>query len=88
MGGLSPGPGWMSGYLWTIVRAPVAVALVWGNVTVAVPVQWQENLERRVLDDANTIVVIRPGYESSPGSTQLIHRWGLLMGSIPGTTHW
>ena len=87
MGGLSPGPGWMSGYLWTIVWAPVAVTLVWGNVTVAVPVQWQESLEKRVLDDTNRCTVIRPGHESSVGSALLIRRWGLFMGSIPGAEH-
>ena len=70
------------------MRARVAVALVWGNVTDAVPVQWQESLEMRVLDGANTRTVIRPGHESSAGSTQLICRWGLLMGSIPGVAHW
>ena len=32
-------------------------------------VQWQEGLESLVLDDANTSTVIRPGYESSAGST-------------------
>ncbi len=80
----------MSGYLWTIVWAHVVVALVWGNTTVTVPVRWQETLERRVLDGANTRSVIRPGHElheSSVGSTQLIRRWGLLIGSIPGTAH-
>ena len=70
------------------MRTRVAVALVWGNTTDAVPVQWQESLERRVLDGANARTVIRPGHESSPGSAQLIRRWGLLMGSIPGTSHW
>ena len=78
----------MSGYLWPIVRARVAVALVWGNATDAVPVQWQEGLERRVLEGANTRTVIRPENESSVGSVQLIRRWGLFMGSIPGSVHW
>ena len=78
----------MSGYLWSIVWARVTVVLVWGNVTDTVPGQCQESLERCVLDDANTHTVIRPGHESSPGSTQLIRRWGLLIGSIPGTAHW
>ena len=63
------------------MRARVAVTLVWGNATDAVPVQWQERLERRVLDDAKTRTVIRPGHESSAGSVQLIRRWGLHMGS-------
>ena len=88
MGGLAPGPGWMSGYLWTIVRARVVVVLVWGNATDVVSVQWQESLERCVLDGVNTRTVIRPGHESSAGSAQLIRRWGLLMGSIPGAPHW
>ena len=57
----------------------VAVALVWGNVTIVVPVQWQETLESRVLDGTNTRSRIRPGHESSEGSAQLIRRWGLLM---------
>ncbi len=69
------------------MRTHVAVALVWGNVTDTVPGQWQESLETRVLDDANTGTVIRPGHESSVGSAQLIRGWGLLMGSIPGTAH-
>ena len=68
--------------------ALVVVALVWGNVTVTVPVQWQESLEMCVPDVTNTCVVIRPGHESSVGSAQLIRRWGLLMGSIPGAAHW
>jgi hypothetical protein len=46
------------------------------------------DLERRVLDGPNTRSLIRPGHESSGGSAQLIRRLGLLMGSIPGTTHW
>ncbi len=70
------------------MRARVAVTLVWGNATDAVPVQWQESLERRVLDDANTRTGICPGDESSAGSAQLIRRWGLLVGSIPGSSHW
>ncbi len=70
------------------MRARVTVPLVWGNATDPVPGQWQESLERRVLDDANTHTVIRPGHESSVGSAQLIRRWGLLMGSIPRTVHW
>ena len=45
-------------------------------------------LEIRVLDGTNTHSLIRPGHESSGGSTQLIRRWGLIMGSIPGATHW
>ena len=45
-------------------------------------------LERRVLDDTNTRSLIRPGHESSVGSAQLIRRWGLIMGSIPGSAHW
>ena len=68
--------------------ARVAVPLVWGNDTDTVPVESQESLERRVLDVANTRTVIRPGHESTVGSAQLIRRWGLLMGSSPGTTHW
>ena len=88
MGGLAPGLGRMSGELWPIVRARVAVALDWGNATDPVPVQWKESLESRVLDGANTRTVIRPGHESSAGSAQLIRRWGLLMGSIPGAAHW
>ena len=78
----------MSGYLWPIVRTRVTVALVWGNVTDDVSVQWQESLERRVLHGANTSTVIHPGHESSVGSVQLIRRWGLIMGSIPGAAHW
>jgi hypothetical protein len=42
----------------------------------------------RVLDGVNTLVIIRPGHESSTGPVQLIRRWGLLMGSIPGSAHW
>ncbi len=34
------------------------------------------------LDDVSTLAVIRPGHESSVGSTQLIRRWGLLMGVV------
>jgi hypothetical protein len=45
-------------------------------------------IERSVLDDTNTGSLIRPGHESSVGSAQLIRRWGLIMGSIPGSTHW
>ena len=41
---LSPGPGWMSGYLCSIVWSRVSVVLVWGNATVVVPVRWQEDL--------------------------------------------
>ena len=52
--------------------ARVAVPLVWGNDTDTVPVQSQESLERRVLDDSNTHTVVRPGHESSVGSAQLI----------------
>ena len=44
--------------------------------------------DRHVLDGTNTLTVIRPGHESSVGSAQLIRRWGLIMGSIPGATHW
>ena len=32
----------MRGSFWTIVRTRVVVVLVWGNVTVAVPVRWKE----------------------------------------------
>ena len=78
----------MSGYLCPIVGEHVVVVLVWENTTDAVPVQWQEIFERHVLDDANTCTIIHPGHESSEGSTQLIRRWGLLMGSIPETAHW
>ena len=90
MVGLAPGPGRIRGYLWSIVRARVAVELVWGITTVDVPVQWKESLERRVtsLDVDNTRTVVRPAHESSTGSVQLIRRWGLLMGSIPGSAHW
>ena len=45
-------------------------------------------IESRVLDDGNTGSLIRPGHESSVGSAQLIRRWGLLMGSIPGSEYW
>ena len=45
-------------------------------------------LERRVLEVANTFSFIRPRHESSVGSAQLIRRWGLIMGSIPGAAHW
>ena len=44
--------------------------------------------ESRVLEDVNTHSLIRPGHESSVGSAQLIRKWGILMGSIPGETHW
>jgi hypothetical protein len=42
----------------------------------------------RVLDDVNVQTLIRPGHESSTGSVQLIRRWGPIMGSILGATHW
>jgi hypothetical protein len=37
-----------------------------------------------VLDDANTWSLVRPGYESSPRSMQLVRRWGLPMESATG----
>ena len=45
-------------------------------------------IEMSVLDVANRWSFIRPGHESSVGSVKLIRRWGLTMGSIPGSTHW
>ncbi len=48
----------------------------------------ERGLEMRVLDGVNTWSLIRPGHESSVGSTQLIRRWGLFRGSAPGSVHW
>jgi hypothetical protein len=42
----------------------------------------------RVLDGANTWSLIRPGYESSARSAQLIRRWGMFRESAPGSVHW
>ena len=50
--------------------------------------QETKGLEIRGLDGVNGQSLIRPGHESSPGSVQLIRRWGLLMGSISGSVHW
>jgi hypothetical protein len=36
------------------------------------------------LDVANTWSFIRPGYESSPRSEQLVRRWGIPRESVPG----
>ena len=44
-------------------------------------------LEMCGLDGTNTWPLIRPGHESSTGSTHLIRRWGLIWGSVPGTVH-
>ena len=38
----------------------------------------------RVLDGANTWSLIRPGYDSSVRSAQLIRRWGMPRESVPG----
>jgi hypothetical protein len=45
-------------------------------------------LEIRVLDDANTWSLIRPGHESSVRSANLIRRWGLPRESAPGSVNW
>jgi hypothetical protein len=37
----------------------------------------------RVLDGSNTWSLIRPGYESSPRSVQLVRRWGIHRESVP-----
>jgi hypothetical protein len=57
---------------------------VWcGERMVVVPAWWQEGFEKRGLDDANTLSLIRPGLESSVRSAQLICRWSLPRESAP-----
>ena len=45
-------------------------------------------LEMCGLDDSNMRSLIRPGHESSVGSSQLIRRWGLIRRSVTGSAHW
>ncbi len=61
---------------------------VWcGKRLVVVSHTMTGGLYMRVLDDANTWSLIRPGTESSTRSAQLIRRWGLLRESAPGSAH-
>jgi hypothetical protein len=58
------------------------VAFGVGNVLV-VSLTMTGGLWISVLDGANTWSLIRPGYESSVRSTQLIRRWGMTRESVP-----
>jgi hypothetical protein len=87
MVGLVPGLGRVSGYPCPIVWEHVGLRLVWGMLG-RCSREMTRGLEMRVLEGANTWSLIRPGHESSVRSAQLIHRWGMLRESVPGSSYW